>query len=237
MTNLKQNRQATEKEDKHLSDDELHQKVDEWFKSADKDKNGILTLTEASLFIKQWILEEYEIEGGQSLIEDTFREIDKNGDNFITKEELFQHMKDGQDVFYDASDVQEPNADSAQVENLAPVAVPEEPIKSEESDDKKEESDDKPEELEDKPEEPETKPEELEDKPVEPETKPEELEDKPEEPETKQDEPETKQDEPETKQDEPETKQDEPEANQDEPATKQEETVARSGSFASSNSG
>ena len=54
----------------------------------------MLTLAEATEYIKEWVKKEFEIEAGNALIEDTFLEIDKNGDARIQKEELFNHMKE-----------------------------------------------------------------------------------------------------------------------------------------------
>ena len=47
---------------------------------------------------------EYAIEGEQDKIAEIFDQIDTAGDNFISKDELFNHLKSGQDVFYDAEE-------------------------------------------------------------------------------------------------------------------------------------
>ena len=46
---------------KPLTDEEIWQKVDDWFEKADTNKDGKLSLAEASEYIKKWIQDEYSI--------------------------------------------------------------------------------------------------------------------------------------------------------------------------------
>ena len=87
-----------------MNDEAIQAQVDEWFEKADANNDGKLSLAEASEYICVWIMTEYAIEGEQDKIAEIFDQIDTAGDNFISKQELFNHIKSGQDVFYDAEE-------------------------------------------------------------------------------------------------------------------------------------
>ena len=55
----------------------------------------MLTVDEATEYIKQWITDEYGIANpGEALVQNTFKEIDVNKDGFIDKVELENHMRE-----------------------------------------------------------------------------------------------------------------------------------------------
>ena len=68
--------------------------VDDWFEKCDTNDDGKLTLDEAKQYINHWLEDTYEIVIGQNSIEETFQEIDKSNDQYISKEELFRHIKE-----------------------------------------------------------------------------------------------------------------------------------------------
>ena len=68
----------------------MSKKVDGWFAKSDAKKEGKLSLAEATAYIKK----ELEIDEGNTVIEDTFQEMGKGKNHYLTKEDIVNFMKE-----------------------------------------------------------------------------------------------------------------------------------------------
>ena len=67
-------------------------KVDELFEKLDKNEDGQIDINIVKPYVKSWIDEELGIEGGETIIEEAFRDVSKNGNLRISKQEMFDHL-------------------------------------------------------------------------------------------------------------------------------------------------
>ena len=68
------------------------------FEQLDENNDGQLDIYVVKPYIKNWIDEDLGIEDGTTIIEESFNEMDKNGNLWISKEEMFNHIKETLDM-------------------------------------------------------------------------------------------------------------------------------------------
>ena len=73
--------------------------MDKWFTKSDQNGDGYLDLSEVKPYLVSFYKTEFGLENiGTAAIMEMFTDMDLDADNKITKEELFQHIRDTLDL-------------------------------------------------------------------------------------------------------------------------------------------